>query len=222
MAPIYNYMVDFFNVFGGITSTILGFLSIFISITFYIYGKKTETDTREALAEIKSQAEALQKLSGKHIDKLLDHTLGSSKNDSNSEITQQLLAILKSMPNALTSANDNSQHEGNDKQSIVTLHIALYFYTAQTNYWAQYYLPRLNEFEEQNSFHSFVKWVIDWSKNDYNVVANFLDNTDKEVLDHDPLVHLLKETDERWRHSVKSSAEAFISPLTGLKLQEPT
>ena len=72
--PIPNQaLIDFFNVYGGILSLVIGALSVFISIIFFVFGMKTESRTRKVLAEIKTQTDMLQQITAKQFDKLIDN-----------------------------------------------------------------------------------------------------------------------------------------------------
>jgi len=48
---------------------------MFLSVVFYFAGRNTEVRVSTSLAKIEAQTDALQKLSGRQIDKLLKHAL---------------------------------------------------------------------------------------------------------------------------------------------------
>lgn len=67
-------LIDIFNVYGGILSIVIGLLSVFISITFFVFGMRTESRTKKVLAEIKTQTDMLQQITAKQLDKLIDNS----------------------------------------------------------------------------------------------------------------------------------------------------
>ena len=114
------------------------------------------------------------------------------------------------MPYALTSPIDKTHKESYDEQFIITLYIVLYFYTAQTNYWAQFYLPSPGDFDVNDQFHQLVRRMVDSSCDDFGHVAKFFSTVEPGKLNSNSLVNLLNETKNNWRDSVKSTADIFI------------
>lgn len=55
---------------SGVVSVTLGVLAIWLSLYFYTRGKDTERNVSSALAEIKAQTAALERLSAKQLDRL--------------------------------------------------------------------------------------------------------------------------------------------------------
>jgi len=198
------------NIISSVASLVVSVGAVALAIVFYMGGRNTELRVSTALAEIKAQTDALQKLSGRQIDKLMKHAFEATKSEPSTEITHQLLLILKDMPYALTSSVDKTHKESYDEQFIITLYIVLYFYTAQTNYWAQFYLPSSGEFDINDQFHQLVKRIVDSSCDDFGHAAKFLSTVDVNKLKSNSLVNLLDETKDNWRYSVKSTADIFI------------
>ena len=200
------------TIIASVASLVVSIGAVTLAIVFYMGGRNTELRITTALAEIKAQTEALQKLSGKQIDKLLDHAFNSHTADSNTEITKQLLNVLKEKPDALMGQVSEQQKKtgSQDEQIQITLSIVIYFYTAQTNYWSQFYLPKPSEFDRDNQFHQLVKRIIDSSYADFNLSDKILSQIDENNLNRNNLINLFKETRDDWRYSVKSSSDVFI------------
>ena len=58
------------NVTAAIVSIILGILAIVLSLWFYRQTKDTEKEVSRSLSKIETQAEMLQKITGKQLDRL--------------------------------------------------------------------------------------------------------------------------------------------------------
>ena len=75
--------VEFWNTIISVVSLIVGvllsILAIFISLYFYNEGKKTETTVSTMLAEIRQQTGALERLTGKLLDRLTRAVTDSAK-----------------------------------------------------------------------------------------------------------------------------------------------
>ena len=204
-------IINAINIIAGISSIIISIVAIYLSITFYIAGRKTENSVSISLAEIKTQTNALQKLSGKQIDKLMDHVFDG--NISQSDTMGQIINALSQIPITITTILRQPIDNPNQasQEQIAMLYSALYFYIAQTNYWSQFYLPKAIDFDQHNEFHALTKRIIDLSDNDFSVVAIWLSQCDPHLIEKTPLYNYLKETKDKWRHSVRSSSDIFVA-----------
>ena len=90
------------------------------------------------------------------------------------------------------------------------MYIVLYFYTAQTNYWAQFYLPDPSNFDLTDQFHLLVERIVDRSCEDFIIVNNYLQNVGQDKLSANVLVNMYNETVSDWHSSVTSSKDVFI------------
>jgi hypothetical protein len=66
-------MVDGFNIAASISSIILAFVAIAQATYYFTQTKSTEERVSVALAEIKSAAQSLERLSGRYLDRLTKH-----------------------------------------------------------------------------------------------------------------------------------------------------
>jgi hypothetical protein len=203
--------VNIISIFAGIFSIAISVVAIGLSIVFYFAGRKTEISVTTSLAKIEAQTDALQKLSGKQIDKLMKHAFDGTSGVNNNEAIMQLMSTLSQIPLTITTILRPPTDNSNDQQTIADLYAALYFYTAQANYWSQYYLPAASDFDDTNEFHNLTKRIIDLSNNDFQSVANWLGQCDQRLLAQSSLSEYLNVTKDRWRHNVKSSSEVFIA-----------
>jgi hypothetical protein len=205
-------IINTINILAGISSIAISFIAIALSLTFYIAGRKTENRVSTSLAKIEAQTNALQKLSGKQIDKLMNHVFDGSA--SQSETMGQMIHILSQIPITITTILRQPIDNPNqvDQNQIIALYAALYFYTAQTNYWSQFYLPKANEFDSENPFHTLTRRIVDFSAADFSTIVNWLSKCDQALVEKNNLYNpYIKETIETWRHHVKSSADVFVA-----------
>ncbi|MBZ5566076.1 MAG: hypothetical protein LAP13_27115 [Acidobacteriia bacterium] len=96
-------------------------------------------------------------------------------------------------------------------EELYSAYIALYFYTACTNYWSQFYLPDAAEFEGTNGFHQLCKRIVDVSNADFTHMAQILAACDQSRLHANPISHLMSEAQDFWRYHVRSTSDVFVS-----------
>lgn len=202
--------INILSILSGAFSIGISFIAMVLSVAFYFAGRNTENRIATSLARIEAQTDALQKLSGKQIDKLMKHALDGSNQVSTNDTMLQLMHVLSQMPVTITTILKQPA-DNSDKEQLVTSYVALYFYIAQTNYWSQYYLPKATEFDSANEFHLQTKRVVDLSDSDFQTVATWLGKCDPSLLANNPLSHLLIETKDTWRKYVRSSADVFVA-----------
>ena len=205
--------VEIWSIVSSIVSVILGFFAIFISLWFFIIGRKTEGNVSNALVEIKTQTDMLQKISGKQLDRLTKYVTNAKNTAQSDDMISEMLKVIIQIPQTLTSnLNDGSANQQTNEQllqELVSCYIALYFYSAQTNYWAQIMLPDVTEFDPQNSFDAACKRSVDMSAQDFDIMAGIISRVDLTRLNQNALNHLLEETKSTWKDLVKNSSQVY-------------
>jgi len=124
----------------------------------------------------------------------------------------QIISILAEIPNTVTATIEKASINENQETlvgEIITSYIALYFYTAQTNFWAQNYLPSLSEFDDDNTLHTSLRRIVDMSNSDFEKIAQILSTVDVSRLESNPLMSLLIETRDEWKDFVHSPLEVY-------------
>ena len=66
---------ELWSIVASIVSVVLGFLAIAMSVYFFVVGRKTEREVSNSLIKIETQADMLQKLSGRQMDRLTGYPL---------------------------------------------------------------------------------------------------------------------------------------------------
>lgn len=205
-------MGEVWSIVSSVVSVILAVLAIALAIYFYVQSKNSEQNVATSLAKIEAQADALQRINAKWMDRLTRYVT-EERQASRDPAVPQLIQILAQIPNTLTATlTRNPENTSQDQlvNELYAAHIAIYFYTAQTNYWSQYYLPSAADFNQEDPFHSSVKRVVDLSCADFEYIASLLEKCDRSKLNQNRLVHLLNETQGTWRNHVKSTADVFV------------
>jgi len=206
---------EFWSILSSVVSIIvtllLGALAIGLSIWFFMVNRKTEQNVSNSLTKIETQTAMLQKITGRQLDRLTKYVT-EPKPSMLEEWLPQLMTVLSQLPDALVSQPDRLQTTQNIQQLqnvLVVCYIAIYFYTAQTNCWAQEYLPNADEFNEDDLFHTTTKSIVDMSAADCVSSARILENTDPAQLAASPLQSLLVETRDFWKDHVRTTAQVY-------------
>ena len=203
--------VDAWSIISSVVSVIIGVFAIWLSIYFFIQNKNTEKGVQTSLTKIETQADSLQKINAKWMDRLTRYVTENRPNPA--QESMQLIKILTTFTNPISgSISGSTQQDSQEKliNEIFTCYIGLYFYVAQTNYWAQNYLPKASEFDAENEFHKVVKKIVDMSCLDFSHIAKILEGCDQQRLKSNSIAHLLNETQGFWRHRVMSAADMFV------------
>ena len=204
--------IETWFIITGAFSISISIIAIALAIIFYITGRNTEKNISTSLGEIKSQTDTLQKLSGSWMNRLIKHVT-EKKPDMIEKSIPKLIDVLSQLPQNITSKLPQLSQAGDSEEintEIISAYIALYYYTAQTNYWSQYYLPSPEEFDSTNDFDNLVKQVVDNSVTDFTAMLNILNKCEPKQLEDNPLYHLFKEAENHWKSLVKSSSDIFI------------
>ena len=200
------------SIVSSIVSVILAVFAVSLSIYFFVQTKNTEKGVTSSLTKIETQADSLQKINAKWMDRLTRYVTETRASPSDESIPQ-LIQILTQFPQMITANFTQAPHnetQENLVKEIYSSYIALYFYIAQTNYWSQFYLPEASEFDNEDEFHKLLKRIVDMSCTDFSHIAKILANCDQTKLKTNALAHLLDETKDFWRHHIRSTADCFI------------
>lgn len=198
-----------FNIASSLVSSVLAIVAIILSIWFFILSKNTESRTAASLAEIKTQTEMLNKITGKQIDRFSKY-FTEQKPNYIEESLPSLITMFANLPTQLLQQNPPHSDRNDLLQEITLLYSVLYFYTAQTNYWCQFYLPgHPSEFDITDSFHTLTKRIVDTSASDFEIVAKTLPKFDINTIQGTGAFALLTETKDRWKNFVKTTDQYY-------------
>ena len=204
---------EIWSVVSSVVSVILAVFAMGLAIYFFVETKNTEQRVTNSLAKIEAQAEGLQKLNAKWMDRLTRYVTEERPQPTDAAVPH-LIQILAQLPATLTSTLTQGPDRDAQERLVDEIHtsyIAMYFYIAQTNYWAQFYLPAAADFDSENEFDNLVKRVVDMSDADFSHIAGILGKCNQERLYRNPLADLLTETKDTWSYRVRSTAEVFVA-----------
>jgi hypothetical protein len=204
-------MIEIFSIASSISSIILSIVAIALSVYFFVQSRNTDKNVSVSLSKIESQSEMLQKITGKQVDRLT-RFVTEDKNQQISQILPNIIKTMQELPSAITeSLNDKTTSNSSDEllKELISCYIALYFYITQTNFWSQFYLPKIEEYDDKNELHNTTKRIVDMSSKDFELIANILFKVDQTLLTSNALSHLLFETRDYWKDFVKDSTQVY-------------
>lgn len=192
---------------GSVVSIILAVLAICFSLYFYTKGKNSEIEVSKALAGIKAQTQALQKIFGVQLDKLTDFATQPKQNEDD---IKALLELVKNLPKHFA---DSFQPPGEKATSqtllkeTISAYIGIYYYVAVANYGSQGYLF---EGQEDLTFNSY-KTIVDQSYLDFEFMDKILSEVDLKLIKESPLNHLYENAKSLWKPHIKNSKMVLAS-----------
>jgi hypothetical protein len=208
--------VELWSIASSIVAILLGVLAILLSVYFFVVGRRTEREASNSLAKIETQADMLQKLAGRQLDRLTrfvteDRPRGRPPD---SAISRGLYSARAAAVGQLRADATAAAESGDYGRADKLLH-RLVLFSGVANYWAQQFLPSAAEFDERSDLQVLAKKVVDSSANDFNAMAAILERTDAGMIAANPLTHTFKEARDLWRTSVRTAAEVFVARERG-------
>jgi len=201
---------DTFNLAASIASIILAIVAVWQAVYFYSQGKNTESRVETALSAIKAQVETLQSINGRTLDRLTKYVT-TPREDGSSQVANALSSALKELPAIFLQfkvpAQDSTQAVM--RREIVSGYICLWYYTAIANINASFSLPHVDEFDENNSYHTFIKEAVDRSSADFKYMTGIVRNLAADEVTNSFYVNLYNETQQSLIHYVGDTAQHF-------------
>jgi len=200
------------SIVASVASTILAIVAIVLAVLFYTQGKNSEVRVQMALEGIRAQTDALQKLTGRWMDRLTKYV--TTPHEPMVEAQSQLLLAIKDLPKDIVSQLLVPSIQTQQQELLrecVSGYCALYYYTAISNYWAQFWLPPLEQFDDDSSYSEFIKTAVDQSYKDFLLLAGILEKVDPSLLASSPLKHLVDIARDEYRLLVKDTAGVYAA-----------
>ena len=190
------------SIVASVVSTILAMVAIAMSVFFYTQAKNSESRVNCALEGIRTQTDALQKLTGRWMDRLTKYV--TTAHGPQTESQYLLISAIKDLPRDIASQlpipSSTSQRQDLVREAI-SGYCALYYYTAVTNFWAQLSLPAAKEdLDPDSQSGQFIRASVDQSFNVFTAMARILDQTDQTLLAANPLRHLADRARDHYRN----------------------
>jgi hypothetical protein len=180
--------IEIFNIVSTILSILLSFFAIAFGLWVYTISNKIDKQTALSLTKIETQARSLQEINAKWMDRLIRFVTSNRPNPLDT-IGDSLVKFLADIPKTLVDISNQKQQKEviSDRLSLTrdqmnTFAISLFFYTAQTNYWSQFYFPSESENRPEDPIQMLLKRIIDLSYDDFKVVETVLSKTSQDEL----------------------------------------
>lgn len=192
---------------AGIVSVLLGFLAIGVSLYFYTQTKNTEKDLGKLLEGIRTQTDALQKIVGRQMDRLIRGVTDQPSSDFSA--VYEMIGAIKEIPTTVITllqapSSSSSQAVQWWKHEAIKGYIGAYYYSALTNIAHQYFLPPLDQLLPEDR----MKRVVDSSHADFTMLDEWFPKLDKEDLTRNTLYHLHQEA-QSWKPFIKDSTATY-------------
>ncbi len=154
----------------------------------------------------------MQKLTGRWIDRLTKYVT----TDKPSPFEPAINTMFLQLPQAIIQFMSQTQISQSKTGITLTTEqyhisaISLYFYSAQTNYWSQRFLPAAKDFDENNDNHKLIRRIVDISHADFNLIHNVLLNENQETLSKNKVYNVYLKTKDSLAQFVHSVSDIFI------------
>ena len=202
---------EVWSLVASVVSVVVSVLAIALAIYFFVSAKTVEKAVSNSLIKIETQAETLQRISGRQLDRLTRYVVDQKTKAPDPQVEQLLTFLMQIAPRLEASVAQRGADPSTDAlvRELDSCYIGLYYYSALANYWSQFYLPKVEEFDETNHFHALVQRVTDQSAADFIAMARILEGVESERIAQNPLADLLTEAVGFWRERVRTSAQVF-------------
>lgn len=204
--------IDVLNVSVGIISLVLGAFAIGLSVYFFIKAKDSEKEAARTLEAIRVQTDALQRLTGRWMDRLTRYATEPRPAD---EGLMMLVNTMANLPTTIlthlrvqTTTDPNVSNEQLIGE-MVDCYIALYYYIAVANVTAQALLPSPDSFDAAISEHANVQRIVDLTSSDFQYMSNMLSRVHASRLNASRVHHLYEEAHANWRPLVRNTQDAL-------------
>jgi len=208
-------MAESFNLAASIASIILAVVAIAQATYYFVKTKASEERVAVALADIKSATLALEKLSGRYLDRLTRHVTENSARQSDD--IYQLATLVAEIPRTrteqLAKPTENSL-TAEQVQEFVSLYILLHHYCALTNICAQLVLPTVSEIDGNNQQQSQICAFVDMSYADFMFFETLLSGISSAVISESPHRMIYEETRSHRRKAVRNIGQMFVAAQT--------
>jgi hypothetical protein len=204
-------LLDVISLSVGLMSLVLGGFAIWLSLHLYERAKDSEKVTATTLEGIRTQTDALQRLTGRWMDRLTRHVTQPRPAD---EGLIRLVDVVAQFPTAILSRLDtrpqaDDVNRGVLEADLVRCYISLYHYSALANILAQAQLPRSGTIDESNEDEAAARNLVDSSAADFAHMAGVLNQIPPATIRASNFVSLLDAAVSNLQPGVRTSAIAL-------------
>ena len=186
------------SIIASIVSVFVGLVAIALAVYFYTQSKTTEIKVSSALASIKAQTGTLEKLTGRHMDRLIK---GITEPRATKESLSAVMAAIQELPGSISS------HLQVPAQAliteVVTSYITTFYYVGIANVLSQPSLPTDPEMDNP------VKELVDQTYSDFYYMEALLAKASPAELQTNRLAHLYEYAQQQWKPFVRNAAMVY-------------
>ena len=213
--------MELLNTVVAIVSLILGGFAIWLSVHFYEKANEAERRTAQALEQIKTQADMLQKLTGRWMDRFTRHATEPRPADEGlmqlvqvvAALPQTMLAhihVLRPQPEVEVNPQRVAEIQEPWVQESVLAYATLYYYESMANCFGQGLLPRRADFDENNGFQKGIRNLVDKSARDFAHLKGIIAKVHESRLQSTGVKPWMDEANEYFVSSVATAEEAWV------------
>ncbi len=195
------------SIIASIVSVIVGFVAIALAAYFYTQSKNIEREVSNALASIQAQTDALQKLTGRWMDRLTRYATESRPSE---DTLMHIARVIGEIPTNIASQLRAPAADATAQallSEVIAVYIATYYYTAVANVALQAHLPAL----ESVAADDRAKKLVDQSYIDFNTMDRIISSVNPTLVQASVLNHLYREASTNWKAFVKDSTIVYQS-----------
>jgi len=201
-------LLDGINLAAAMASIVLAVVALSLSLYLYVKGRDNEVRASSALSKIESQVGALEKLSGKMLDRLTKAVTDRSPEHEALEVVASafkqlpdtLLAIGLQQPIRQTAPPEELISE------LISAMIGAYHYSGMSNVLLQFLILG---FVEDKEDYKQTELFIEQSYQDVIYLERLLHSTDRALLEKNRLKNLYDAAFAGQRPFVKSALESY-------------
>jgi hypothetical protein len=211
------------SIVASFVSLIIGILAGWLSIHFYNKQKDDASRVEVALASIREQTNALQAVSATFLDRLTKYVTTPVKHPPQPDPSRLVIDTLRGLPEVVQMLRITEvSSTGVSTKDWTRMLVAMQCYTAETNFWAGYYLPPADVFDANNNWHNLIQGVVDRSIADFRHVSALLDECDTACLRGESIEQLRQDTMQGLAGLIGDTAYHFRRIAQQNKTQDTT
>ncbi|MBL7663293.1 hypothetical protein JNK13_11140 [bacterium] len=210
-----RYNMDLYDIItlaSSIASIVISVLAIILSIYFYTQTKNSESNVTSALAEIKSQSESLQNLTGRWMDRLTNYATQDKTALLEKFISMQRLPEVNSIAQVPPQSDLDKTNKEQLAAGVLAYALISLYYAVYTNVLAASYLPKRSTFDADNQLHILIKRLLDGSAKDVAILKAAVDQLEKafpQQYKECQALHLLDDVNH-FISSVKPASDVLL------------
>ena len=200
----YQYaLLDVINAAAALASIALAVVAIGLAVYFYVKGRVSEGRATSVLSQIQTQVAALDKLSGKMLDRL---TRTAIELRPEQEAILTIISTIRQIPESFANGSRSPVAQSVPQGEWIAALVAAYYYSSMANFLLQ---GMITSIDEGTGIYKNFEGLIETSYRDFRYLEELLTDAGQSTLEINRLRHLYEETIRNWRPWVRSALESY-------------